>query len=344
MKRLALLALLSVLVASQAHASPVKDHGRLQARGSSIIGQDGKPVSLAGNSLFWSQWEGAFWNSACVNWLKQDWKSDIIRAAVGVESGGYLDHPDVELARVEAVIDAAIAADLYVIVDWHDHHAEKHVAQATDFFVKIAKKYGRDPHLIYEIFNEPLKVSWPAVIKPYAEKVIAAIRAVDSENLIVVGTPNWSQLVDAAADDPIKDNNVAYTLHFYAGTHKQWLRDKADYALGKGIALFVTEWGACNADGGGALDLASTAEWLEFMRSRQLSHCSWAVSAKKETSAIVVPGSAGTGGWTNEQLTPWGRYARTIIREWATTKATGKQASTGQATGSGAPTMFLAHQ
>lgn len=304
-----------------AHAGPVKDHGRLQARGSSIVGQDGKPVSLAGNSFFWSQWEGAFWNPSCVNWLKQDWKSEIVRGAVGVEMGGYLEHPDVELARVETLIDAAIAADLYVLVDWHDHHAEKHVAEATDFFTKIARKYARDPHVIYEIFNEPLKVSWSNVIKPYAEKVIAAIRAIDAENLIVVGTPNWSQLVDAAADDPIKDQNVAYTLHFYAGTHKQSLRDKAEYALSKGIALFVTEWGACNSDGGGALDIASTTEWLEFMRSHQLSHCSWAVSAKKETSAIVVPGTVPTGGWTDEQLTPWGRYARTIVREWSAPKA-----------------------
>ena len=44
-----------------------------------------------------------------------------------------------------------------------------------------------------------------------------------------------------AALDPIAgDANVAYALHFYAGTHRQSLRDKAAFALERGVALFVT--------------------------------------------------------------------------------------------------------
>ena len=37
----------------------------------------------------------------------------------------------------------------------------------------MAKKYGKHPNIIYEIYNEPLVVSWDDVIKPYAENVIA---------------------------------------------------------------------------------------------------------------------------------------------------------------------------
>ncbi len=32
-----------------------------------------------------------------------------------------------------------------------------------------------------------------------------------------------------------------YTLHFYAATHKAWLRERADYALKKGLPIFVSE-------------------------------------------------------------------------------------------------------
>lgn len=317
MRPFRLLFLLLPFIASLAPAGVVEQHGALRVTGGQVVGQHG-PVSLAGNSLFWSQWEGDFWNADCVEWLAQDWKAQIVRAAVGVESGGYLDQPAVEMARVTKVIDAAIAEGIYVIVDWHDHKAENHAADAESFFRTIARKYGHQPHIIYEIYNEPLAVSWSKVIKPYAERIVSAIRAADPDNLILVGTPNWSQFVDEAADDPLQANNVAYTLHFYAGTHKQWLRDKADYALRKGVAIFVSEWGTCNADGDGPVDETSTREWLDFMRERKLSHCNWAVSDKKESASIVVPGSSVTGGWKDGDLTPSGRLVRKIIREWPT--------------------------
>lgn len=298
----------------------VTEHGRLQVAGNRIVGSHGRPVSLAGMSFGWSQWEAArFYNAGTVNWLKQDWHVQIVRAALGLhaEPGSYLQKPEANLKRVTAVIDAAVAADLYVLIDWHDHHAEDRADLAVAFFSDMAKRYGHLPNVIYEIYNEPLVVSWPRVIKPYAERVIAAIRAHDPDNLIVVGTPSWSQRVDIAAADPIKDPNVAYTLHFYAGTHKADLRAKAEKALGLGAALFVTEWGSCNADGKGPVDEASTREWLDFMRRHQLSHCNWAVYDKRETAAAVHRSAASKGGWKDKDLTPSGKFARDIIRTWS---------------------------
>lgn len=297
----------------------VAAHGRLQVQGNRIVGSHGRPVSLAGVSFGWSQWEAArFYNADVVNWLKQDWHAAIIRAPLGIheEPGSYLQAPEPNRARVLAVIEAALAADLYVIVDWHDHHAHEHTAQAVAFFTGIARRYGDRPNLIYEIYNEPLRVSWTKVIKPYAEQVIAAIRAHDPDNLIVVGTPTWSQDVEAAAADPLKDPNVAYTLHFYAGTHKAWLRAKADRALAAGVALFVTEWGTCNADGNGPIDHAETAAWLDYLRANQLSHCNWAIYDKLETASILRPTASSHGGWPVSDLTPSGRLARDIVRGW----------------------------
>jgi endoglucanase len=314
------------LVASAAFAAPtpstrgiVSEHGRLQVAGNRIVGAHGQPVSLAGVSFGWSQWEAArFYNAGTVNWLRQGWNASIVRAALGVhqEPGSYLQDPKANRKRVTAVIDAAIAADLYVLIDWHDHHAEDHTDLAVAFFTDMAQRYGHRPNVIYEIYNEPLVISWPDKIKPYAEKVIAAIRAHDPDNLIVVGTPAWSQRVDVAAADPIKDPNVAYSLHFYAGTHKADLRAKAERALELGAALFVTEWGTCNADGRGPVDEASVREWLDFMRRHQLSHCNWAVYDKPETAAIVRPGAPAKGGWEDTDLTPSGKLAREIVRNW----------------------------
>ncbi len=296
----------------------VSRHGRLQVRGNRIVGQDGQPVSLAGVSYGWSQWEAArFYNADVVNWLKQDWSADLVRAPLGIhEQEGYLQDPRANLARVTRVVDAALAADVYVLIDWHDHRAQRHTVQAVEFFTAMAKRYGDRPNVIYEIYNEPVKASWAKDIKPYAEQVIAAIRAVDPDNLIVVGTPNFSQEVDTAAADPLKDPNVAYALHFYAGTHKAWLRKRADRALAAGAALFVTEWGTCNADGKGPVDRASTEEWLAYLRANQLSHCNWGIYDKPETASILLPGASRHGGWKDADLTPSGRYAREIVRGW----------------------------
>jgi endoglucanase len=273
---------------------PVSLHGRLHTDGHRIVGADGRPVSLAGVSFGWSQWQAArFYNQGVVNWLKQDWHAGIVRAALGIDPKGYLNHPEVNQERVVRVIDAAIADDLYVIIDWHDHQANEHPALAVAFFTEMARRYGTKPNIIYEIFNEPFKgLTWARDVKPYAEQVVAAIRAVDPANLIVVGTSNFSQDVDIAAADPIKDANLAYTLHFYAGTHKQRLRDN------------------------GKIDAASTEAWMAFMREWQLSHCNWAVYDKAETASILLPSAASRGPWRDEDLSPSGRYARTLIRAW----------------------------
>ncbi|HLO99247.1 MAG TPA: glycoside hydrolase family 5 protein, partial [Fimbriimonas sp.] len=185
------------------------------------------------------------------------------------------------------------------------------------FFQEMAKKYGKKPHVMYEIFNEPVgNVSWPNVVKPYSERVIKAIREIDPDNLILVGSPHWSQDVDVAAADPIQAKNIAYTLHFYAATHKQELRNKALAAMQKGVALMVTEYGTCRADGNGGVDEASAAEWMAFMKTHQLSHLNWSVADKAEAASIMVPDAGAKGGWTDDKLTQSGKIVREYIRNW----------------------------
>jgi endoglucanase len=299
-------------------SAPEPPHGLLRAHGSRIVGADGEAVSLAGMSLFWSQWMPQYYTAETVAWLKSDWKSGVVRAAIAADQGGYRTQPESEWAKACAVVDAAIDQGLYVIVDWHTHHAEDHPDQAVEFFSRLAEKYGQAPNLIYEIYNEPLRVSWSSVIKPYAERVIAAIRKYDPDNLIVVGTPFWSQNVDDVIPDPLKDANVAYTLHFYAGTHKAELRARAQKAVDAGLALVVTEWGSVNANGDGEWAEESVNEWLAWMRKNRMIHCNWSIADKVEGASALKPGASGSGGWKDADLTPNGLRIREIIRGWET--------------------------
>lgn len=205
------------------NTSPVGRHGRLHVDGSRLLDKNNNPVQLKGMSLFWHNWMGQFYNRSVVKTLADEWGSSIVRAVIGIEpNGAYLTDPADGLAKSRTVIDAAIAHGIYVLVDWHAH--DIHTADAKNFFVQIASEYGQHPNVIYEIFNEPDAESWGEV-KTYASEVIGAIRKVDPDNVIIVGSPNWDQDVNLPAGNPITGyKNIAYSLHFYSGSHTKWLR------------------------------------------------------------------------------------------------------------------------
>jgi len=286
----------------------------------------GQAPLLAGPSFFWSTsgWGGdEYYNERVVEYFARDWDATIVRAAIGMNSpGGYIDDPAENIARAEALIDAAIKHGMYVILDWHTHNAETRIDLSKEFFTYFAKKYGKYPNLIYEIYNEPLDTTnWETVIKPYSEEIIKIIRDIDPDNLIVVGSQSWSQDVEKSARSPILGfDNLLYSLHFYAGTHGDELRANAESAINQGLALIVTEWGSVEANGDGEIDYTSTDEWVTFMQKHKLSHLSWAVNDKAESTSIFKPNTPPSRTFSEKDLTPSGILARDITRQWALEK------------------------
>lgn len=294
--------------------TPVEKYGKLKVSGVNIFSQTGDSVQLTGMSLFWSQWIGKYYNKHCVEWLATDWKCSVVRAAMAVNHHGYASKPKKELKKIEKVIDASIDQGIYVVVDFHEHAAENFLEEAKTFFSYIAKKYGSYPNVIYEIYNEPLKVSWSETVKPYCEEVIEVIREYDPDNIIVCGTPNWSQNVDEASLDPIDGKNIVYALHFYSGTHKQWLIDKAEKAIQNGLCLFVTEYGTTDANGDGPVYIDETRMWWDWMDSYHISHCNWSVADKEESSSALVKGASRKGRWKEKKIKPSGKLVKTELQ------------------------------
>jgi len=291
--------------------SPVARHGALKTQGNKILDEHNKITSLAGMSFFWSQWSGEYYNESCVNWLVSDWECGIVRAAMGVESDlGYLKFPSVEKQKVFTIVDAAIKNGIYVLIDWHEENAIYHQNDAIAFFKEMATKYGNYPNVIYEIYNEPLdSYNWSTQLKPYSQAVVNAIRQIDPDNLIIIGNRNWDQHPTECAKDQVSGTNLAYTLHFYVGTHGQSLRDEATVALNLGIPLFVTEWGLWGSD-------AELDTWVSFMRTNNLSWCNWDINTKVEYPSALNSGASTTGGWSQSDLTSIGSRVRDYIRGW----------------------------
>lgn len=300
--------------------TPVDVNGHLQVVGNQLQNEAGEPVQLKGVSSMWLNWEndGYAEDATALRWMRNNWNLTVIRAAMGVDTPQdssdfeYLVAPDIAKEQVYRVVDHAIEAGVYVLVDFHAHKAYEQQAEAVAFFSEVAAKYAGVANVIYEPFNEPVGINWPN-LKKYHEAVVAAIREHDEEALIVLGTPNYSQEVDTAAADPVDGTNLMYTLHYYACTHKAQFRQKGQAALAKGAALFVTEWGATDADGGtdGEVCLDEAQLWDDWLNANKISWTAWKLDGcDRDSSCLLVPGAPITGGWTNDYLHGHAKFVR----------------------------------
>jgi endoglucanase len=322
-RNVAFMALAAAYMAAPAGAqsSFVDQHGALKVQGNKIVDAHGQAVTLRGMALYWSQWKPAFYNAQCIKWLRDDWKCTVVRATMAVTDGGYLTAPDAEMAKIRTVVQAAIDLGIYVIVDFHEtKNGNDHLDASKKFFGDISKEFGKVPNVIYETWNEPDNtVAWATAIKPYHEAIIPVIRA-NSDGIILCGTRNWCQEVDEASMNPITISaNIAYTLHFYAATHKDANRAKAKTALDKGIALMVTEGGLSESTGKGAIDTAEATKWCNFMDQNGILWTNWSLADLSETSGALKVGSAATGGWTESQMNPSGIWVHNRLRSAAAT-------------------------
>lgn len=300
----------------------VNEIGRLQASGNQIVDKNGQNVSLAGNSLFWSSAAPTWYSKETVEWLAENWETQVIRAALSVNpkdgagqpwnTNDYVQSPEYSMGLMTEVINAAIENDIYVMVDFHEHYSNNYTSEAVTFFGDIAKQYNGYDNIIYEIWNEPINDSW-STVKAHAEVVIAEIRKYDPDNLIVVGTPFYSQRVDDAANNPIHDNNVAYALHGYA-------IEPAHGALRRGYSVPTvgSEWGIGINDNGGG----ETGAWVNYWRNQDGGkiHVMWAVNNKQEDGdqnwSILNSHVTAKGGWSDSDLSTSGHFQREVIRGW----------------------------
>lgn len=289
----------------------VSQNGWLQVVGTQLCNQDGTPVVLHGMSSHGLQWYGQYASAQAIR-NTAEYGANVFRIAMYTAEGGYLSQPDAIRQQVTAAADAAIAAGMYVIIDWHilsDGNPMSHVDEAVAFFSEMARRYQDSPAVLYEICNEPNgDVTWARDIKPYAERVVQAIREQSPKAVILIGSGTWSQDIHLTAADPLKGENLMYTLHFYAGTHGASLRERIDSALAQGLPIFVSEWGVSRADGSGGVFLEEAGQWLDFLDGRGISWCNWSLCDKAETSAALRPGVSPALPWTQDDLSASGQF------------------------------------
>ena len=290
-------------------------NGALSVKGTQLVDEKGQAVQLRGISTHGIAWFPDFVNQDAVMQLGKDWGANLFRIAMYTdENGGYCTDGDKEKlkALVTDGVEYAKQADMYVIVDWHilhDSNPLTHKAEALQFFKEMTEKLKGEKHVLYEICNEPNSgCSWED-IKTYANEVIPVIRENAPEAVILVGTPTWSQEIEKPQNDPITGyDNIMYTLHFYAATHKEDLRSKMVNAVEAGTPVFVSEYGLCDASGNGGNDLGQAQSWIDTMDQHGISYAVWSFCNKEETSALIASSCRKTSGFTREDLSESGKW------------------------------------
>ena len=297
--------------------------GALQVIGTKLCDSKGNPITLRGISTHGINWFPQYVNEEAFSEFRNGWEANVIRLAMyTADYNGYCSGGNKEELKqlVKNGVEYATKNDMYVIIDWHilsDNNPQQNKNEAIAFFKEMSALYANYNNVIYEICNEPNGgTSW-ADIKAYANEVIPVIRANDSNAIIIVGTPNWSQFVNEAAADPITGySNIMYALHFYAATHTDWLRNIMVQAINAGLPIFVTEYGICDASGNGAIDVYQANEWISVMNQYGISHVAWNISNKAETSAIFQSWCNKTSGWNSEDLSDSGKWLYEMLRTY----------------------------
>lgn len=302
--------------------TPVSQHGQLSVKNGQLVDKSGKGYQLRGMSTHGLTWFPEFVNESAFKTLRDDWNTNVVRLAMYVDEWGngqcYMGNKSGSLELLEKGVDLCIKLDMYVIIDWHvlnPGDPSKYTNEAKSFFETVSKRYAKYPNVIYEICNEPNGgASWSGNIKPYAEKIIPVIRKNAPNSVIIVGTPTWSQEIDKPLSDPLSYKNVMYAFHFYAATHAG-LRSNVENCVAQGLPVFVSEFGTCDASGGGANDFNETQKWLSYFDKQGISYCNWSICNKDETCSVLRPGTSADGNWSESDLTENGKWMRNWLKK-----------------------------
>lgn len=300
----------------------VTKHGKLNTKNGAVCDQNGKKVSLMGPSYFWSCSRPMWWCKENVDFLVSKYNIQLIRLPVSIAPGdntwdnpsatwnedNFLHRPDYTKALVDEMVKAAIENDIYVIIDFHEHYAQHWVELSKEFFTYFAEKWGDYPNVMYEIYNEPMTDDGTVV--NYAKQIIPVIRKIDDDNIIIVGSSDYSRHPDAVTSAGDGYSNIAYTWHGYVkwGHQNDWNgRD----SWNNGVPVIVTEWGVEKSRNDGGL--------LSIYRQKGLINAFWSMCNKGGEDAnwsVLKSDCYKVADWSDDEMNDNGKWLLETARSW----------------------------
>ena len=213
----------------------------------------------------------------------RDWLANTVR--ISVHPTHWRHNHSALMAALTADVAAARAAGLYVILDWHavgfpggyvmlpdpawglpQDAYWSDLPTAAAFWTEMARTFGSDPGIIFELWNEPvvddrLDAStgqhWPQLKRAWLT-LIESIRS-KSDNIILAAGDRFAFDLKGVSRDLIDDPRTAYAWHCYPNMDRDkpsaWANTLDGLSTVKPVV--VTEWGF---DADDAIFVRGTAE------------------------------------------------------------------------------------
>lgn len=268
-----------------------------------------KGVSIP--DIFWlEEQEGTSLNYALDNIKKCGFNC----VRVPVLPGHFVYYTDYFETKISNIVEKTKELNLMCILDWHaigqpikeqtrlqkyfhiNKEGEKVFWYNASFEIalkgieKLTKMFGKEKHLIFELFNEPApgnrnieKLNLDALPwnqwKKKLEQLIEVARR-NTNNTLIVSPVYWSHDLESVSKDPLEYENIYYSFHAYPlKNNKDW---KKQLDSAKNLPIIITEWGY-DSENKESIYHGNRKEYglpfMNYLNEKNISWVAWCFSA-----------------------------------------------------------------
>ncbi len=289
-------------IASDDDQGPYDESKRLHVSGSKIFNGNGEQVCLRGFCSVGSEYIDTKWDTWYTDTAfatVRDMGANVFRCMVYSAGATAQGEPFAE--KYCKYVDRCIDNDIYVIVSWMvNADFENYKDGAIAFFDYVTSRYGDNPHILYEILNEPFKRPW-SDLKAYGDEIIPIIREKAPSAIIVCPTGNGysgEQDNDAVIANPLPFDNIIYQEHMYVGSllTSNYL-DETTALVDAGYPVIFTEFGVTDANGRDHYYQDYSIAFLKYSEMHDINWCNFQLSDFGTTSKVYQSSVCQPGMW-----------------------------------------------
>lgn len=191
----------------------------LHTEGLNILNSENKPVILRGINLISTNWGDKYttWNPEAISIASRDWHANVVRTRL-YQHEFETSPADFFLTLEEQIIEPARKNGMYVILHpWFTDNKSLPDKHGLAMWLSVAKRYGNDPHIIFDLLAEPRDVTFDELQATYLS-LIPQVRSVSPDTLIMVTGLDWGRDINAWLDSPLEFQNIIYRANPYNRT------------------------------------------------------------------------------------------------------------------------------
>lgn len=233
---------------------------------------------------------------------------------------------------LDPIVKECKKLDLYCWIDWHAHgnpvsdktrlpelldegfmRYDARKSLALKAWRELSKRYGKETHILFEIFANPLDATWDEW-KKIAEELVGEIRKV-SESIISISATNFMSDLSGVLKNPIKRKNIIYGVVIYPGYYvdqKVVAEVKKEYPVNVvecGFGENVSNWKFMSKNEDKVFEGSEKAYALpftHFLKENRMGFLAWVwhpVGLTAKASVLI-------NSWNEEDFSLWGRFVK----------------------------------